>query len=339
MGEPLKEYIVVPDIKNPESTLGGILKEVASPSLYSFRKDGKYGWMNSNTEVVIPPEYDSDQSSVYHGLLVLCKNGMYGGLYRKNLTQAFSFKYRFLTHLYNDTHLACDNDGWYFLVKPGDKTITSHKYIGFLKDNGIRYGKFHRRNFWGNTICGYIDYETGIEITYEEYQRHLNAYKSETSNTTIMTKLIRHNDSVKIIFNDGTITLNAIEVAQSERNVYGEKVYISNIPCTLWELVMPEDTIRPKTSRDCPEVWMHYIRGGKRTTLARDFLSKLSSNLGVRIHLAGKMTLPSSIFDRFADYGCLYNTYEWKDGDSDTTVDIVIYENDIRGVIDFGLEL
>ena len=36
-------------------------------------------WINSNGEVVIPPEYDSDQSSVYHGVLVLKKNGKYGG--------------------------------------------------------------------------------------------------------------------------------------------------------------------------------------------------------------------------------------------------------------------
>lgn len=338
-GEPLKEYIIEPDLDNPESTLGGILKEVAPPTLHSFRMDGKYGWINSNGEVVIPPEYDSDQSSVYHGVLVLKKNGKYGGYYRKNLTQAFSFKYHFLQHLYNETHLACDDNGWYYLIKPGDKRITSHKYIGFLKDNGIRYGQFRRRNFWGHIIGGYIDYETGIEITHDEYQKHLTYYKCEKTNTILMTKLIRHDNSIAIIFNGETIKLNAVDVAQYERNTYGEKIYIFETPCALWELIMPESTIRPKSSRDCPNVWMHYIRGGKRTTLARDFVSKLSNNLEVPLYLAGKMTLPSSVFKRFTDYGCVYNTYEWEDGDSDTPLHVVIYGKDLHKITNFGMEL
>ena len=339
IGEALKEYIVVPDLDNPGSTLGGILKEVASPSLYSFRKNGKYGWINSNNEVVIPPEYDSDQSSVYHGVLILSKNRRYGGYYRKNLKQAFSFKYRFLQHLYNETHLACDDDGWYYLVKPGDKTITRHKYIGFLKDNGIRYGQFRRRNFWGKAISGYIDYETGIEITYDEYQRHLADYTCEKTNTTLVTKLIRDKDSVAIIFNGETIKLFAVDVSQYEINTYGKKIYIFEIPCTLWELVMPEGTIRSSSFRDCPNVWMHYIRGGKITTLTRDFASKLSNNLDIPVYLAGKMTLPSSIYERLSDYGCVYNTHEWKDGDSDTPLRMVIYGKDLQKIINFGLEL
>lgn len=154
ISEPLKEYEVL---------AGGYLREISEPSLLGVRINGKWGWIDNSGKLIIPAEYDHGFGICYNGIIILKKNGKEGGLYRKDLTTAFSFKYDYLGHSYGNTYCAYLGDKC-FLVKPGDKVITSKKYLGFKLNYGNRYTDFIRCNFWGQTVKGRIDLETGEEL-------------------------------------------------------------------------------------------------------------------------------------------------------------------------------
>lgn len=163
-GEPLKEFRLIQDHCCHNS--GGILEEIeTSCTLISVRKNGKCGLIDSNNNIKLPFEYDDLFCNCKNGILVLRKNGKFGGLYRYNLNSvAFDFKYDYLGCIYNMTFNALFN-GYYGLLKPGDIQLTGFKYRGFLIHDGGRYTRFDRINFWGNDIQGQIDLETGEELS------------------------------------------------------------------------------------------------------------------------------------------------------------------------------
>ncbi|MBE6306628.1 MAG: WG repeat-containing protein [Bacteroidales bacterium] len=157
VSEPLYEYRVNSDRS---------LTLLCEPTLLGVKKGGKWGWVNENNEFVIPPIYDHGFVICYDGIIVLEKNGYYGGLYRATLTTAFQFKYDYLSHMYNQTYLAQNSSGLQALVKPGDIRLTDYKYIGF-KEYIYRsdIATYVRRGFFGNEVSGNIDLETGRELT------------------------------------------------------------------------------------------------------------------------------------------------------------------------------
>lgn len=156
VSEPLKEYRVNGD---------GTLTQLGPPTLLGVKRDGKWGWVNVSDEFVIPPVYDYGFVLCYDGIIIMVKNGYYGGIYRATLTPAFQFQYKYLSHFYNMTFLAHNSERLQALVKPGDIRLTDFKYIGFLEYNHRKdIAKYVRRNFWGNEVSGDIDLETGKEL-------------------------------------------------------------------------------------------------------------------------------------------------------------------------------
>ena len=90
-GEPLKECRLIQDGHCHSSD--GVLEETeTSCTLISVKKNGKCGLIDSNNNVRVPFEYDDLFNICFNGILVLRKNGKFGGLYRHNLNSiAFSF--------------------------------------------------------------------------------------------------------------------------------------------------------------------------------------------------------------------------------------------------------
>lgn len=161
-GEPLKEYRIIRS--DSYGSCGQLEETETSCTLISVRKNGKAGLIDADNNVRLPFEYDDLYYICYNGILVLRKNGKYGGFYRHDLNSiAFSFKYDYLNCIYNMTFNANINGKW-GLVKPGDVQITDFKYIGFLRNDGGRYTIFDRTNIWGNIVRGKIDLETGEEL-------------------------------------------------------------------------------------------------------------------------------------------------------------------------------
>lgn len=154
MGEPLKEYTVVE---------GKLHETDTSCTLIGVRKNGKCGWIDASGSIIIPFEYDNYWVVCHNGIIVLEKNGKYGGLYRHNLRTAFSFNYDYLSQCYNMTFNANKN-GYWGLVKPGDVMLTQFNYIGFYRNDGCRYTMFQKKELFGNISSGQIDLETGREL-------------------------------------------------------------------------------------------------------------------------------------------------------------------------------
>lgn len=154
ISEPLKECQVHRD---------GSLSLMREPRLLGVKKNGKWGWIDSSERFVIPAIYDTGFVLCYDGVILLEKDGKYGGLYSANMTIAFQFKYKRLSYLKAGTYIATDSSGMQALVRPGDNMLTSYKYIGFLVDFANRI-TYVRRGFFGETK-GIIDPETGRELS------------------------------------------------------------------------------------------------------------------------------------------------------------------------------
>lgn len=154
VSEPLKEYEVHKD---------GSLTLVREPRLLGVKKNGKWGWINDSEMFVIPPIYDSGFVLCYDGVILLTKDGLYGGLYSSNFTTAFQFRYYRLSYLKAGTYIARDSSGMQALVRPGDNMLTSYRYVGFLEDYAHRI-TYVRKGFFGET-SGLIDPETGNELS------------------------------------------------------------------------------------------------------------------------------------------------------------------------------
>lgn len=152
--EPLEEYRVNHD---------GSLTRLRTPRYLGVKKNGKWGWIDSSERFVIPAIYDHGFVLCYDGVILLERNGVYGGLYIDTLTTAFQFKYNRLSYLKNGTYMAYDHNDKIALVRPGDIMLTSYKYTGFLEDYAHRI-TYVRHGFFGES-SGIIDPITGRELS------------------------------------------------------------------------------------------------------------------------------------------------------------------------------
>lgn len=155
VSEPLKEYNVGVD--------GSLYETPTSETLLGVKKNGKWGWVDANNMLVIQPVYDSGFVTCYNGIIILTKNGYWGGVYRVNESIAFSFIYSFLNHAYRETYIAGNNCNKYALVKPGDMMLTNYSYIGISIYNRGAITEYVETGLYGESR-GYIDLETGTEL-------------------------------------------------------------------------------------------------------------------------------------------------------------------------------
>ena len=125
ISEPLKEFTV---------HLDGSMTEICEPKLLGVKKNGKWGWVNASDQFVIPAIYDSGFVLCYDGVIILAKDGKYGGLYSSNYTNAFQFKYKYLSYLKGGTYIVTNDSEKQALARPGDRLLTNFDYIGFLED-------------------------------------------------------------------------------------------------------------------------------------------------------------------------------------------------------------
>ena len=156
--EPLAEYNVLAG--------GDLKKTVTSNTLIGVKRNGKWGWIDSENNVILPFVFDSGFILCYDGIIILMKNGKYGGIYRNDFTTAFDFCYGYLSHVYHGTYLASKTmGGLQALVRPGDVFLTDYKYLGFLDNGYQRYTKYVKTGLFGIQIEGKIDLETGREMS------------------------------------------------------------------------------------------------------------------------------------------------------------------------------
>lgn len=136
-------------------------------TLLGVKKNGKWGWIDAEGNVKIPFEYDYGWALCTNGIILLDKDGRRGGLFRKDFSQAFAFKYEGvagLGHVYEDTFISMmPGDDLWGLVKPGDIRITESNKYDFLINNGERFTGFRKRTLFGWTE-GRIDLLTGHEM-------------------------------------------------------------------------------------------------------------------------------------------------------------------------------
>lgn len=155
VSEPLKEYYVDDDgcfTQTPTScTLLGVKSKFT----------GRWGWIDTNGVFVIPAEYDSGWIDCYNGIMIMEKNGKYGGLYRNSQKLAFSFTYDYVGQCYRDVFCVHKNNR-VALMRPGENKITGFDYLGITNDHiGPIFG-YVKDGFFGQK-SGKINVLTGIE--------------------------------------------------------------------------------------------------------------------------------------------------------------------------------
>lgn len=97
------------------------------------------------------------------------------------------------------------------------------------------------------------------------------------------------------------------ETAMSERSTYGLNVYVVwHVKCSVWEYLMSSGTLREASYRDANGLWRDFIYGDKDELINR-FLQKLNYETGLSFHLATHLTLPRSLYERFARKGCTFD--------------------------------
>lgn len=116
-----------------------------------------------------------------------------------------------------------------------------------------------------------------------------------------------------------TLVMTEYETVASERSVYGLNVYIAwDIKCSLWEYLMPSDTIREEQYRRIPYLWKDFIRGDKNGLLEL-FVSKLNRETGLNFHIVSKETLPNSVYEPLYRKGARFGENE--------SVSLIVYGN------------
>lgn len=155
VSEPLKEYYVDDEgrmIQTPTScTLLGVKSKTNS----------RWGWIDANGHYVIPAEYDSGWILCYNGIIILEKNGKYGGLYRNGLGTAFSFIHDYIGHCYRDVYCVHKGD-LVALMKSEYNKVTGFNYLGITNDHvGPIFGYVKQGLFGQKT--GRINVLTGVE--------------------------------------------------------------------------------------------------------------------------------------------------------------------------------
>lgn len=155
VSEPLKEFMV--------GNNGSMYETSTSQTLLGVKINGKWGWVDSNNMFVIKPIYDSGFVTCYNGVIIMQKNGDWGGIYRENGLIAFSFRYNHLGHAYGNTYVAYNAFNKCALVQPGDNMLTGFDYRGFSVYNNGNVTEYVKSSFFGESK-GLIDLETGFEL-------------------------------------------------------------------------------------------------------------------------------------------------------------------------------
>ena len=118
-----------------------------------------------------------------------------------------------------------------------------------------------------------------------------------------------------------TLKAREYQTTPSEYNGYGIAVYIIyDVPCELWERVMPSGTIREKWRRDVNNLWGAFIYDDSSNL--NTFISQLSYESGYKIHLANKSSIPDSIYKDLTAFGI-----DWYGDGPDTSISLVFYAN------------
>lgn len=157
VSEPLKEYNV--------GNNGSMAETQSSESLLGVKINGKWGWVNSNNMFIIQPIYDAGFVTCYNGIILLQKNGKWGGIFRASGSTAFSFDYHYLDHAHGSTYVVQNSFSKCALVKPGDRFLTGFDYIGFSVYHQGSVTEFVKPGFFGfGESRGHIDLETGREL-------------------------------------------------------------------------------------------------------------------------------------------------------------------------------
>jgi len=123
----------------------------------------------------------------------------------------------------------------------------------------------------------------------------------------------------EIRINGFRLTAREYETEYGERDYYGNAVYmISNIPCELWEQVMPSGTIREKSRRDVNNLWGAFIYNDSSNL--DSFVSRLSYSSGYNLYIANRYTVPSSVYNYLSSRG-----KKWYGEGPDTSISLVFY--------------
>ena len=155
VSEPLKEHTVNDNGFLTETPTSRTLLGVKSMSTE------RWGWIDTCGINIIPAEYDSWWILCHNGIIVLEKNGKYGGLYRNNLRIAFNFAYDYVGHCYQDVFCVHKNNR-VALMKPGEKRLTGFDCLGITTEHyGPIFG-YVKEGFFGRKN-GTINVLTGIE--------------------------------------------------------------------------------------------------------------------------------------------------------------------------------
>lgn len=103
------------------------------------------------------------------------------------------------------------------------------------------------------------------------------------------------------------IQMREFECQADEKSKYGQSIFLCNIPCRVWEVLMPDDTIRESSLRGGETtVWYDFIRADwnySKVDRLNQFVDKLSSYSGRNFYVASRDTIPDSVYQRFASKG------------------------------------
>lgn len=116
-----------------------------------------------------------------------------------------------------------------------------------------------------------------------------------------------------------TLKAREYETTPSEYDRYGLAVYIIfDVPSELWERIMPSGTIREKWRRDVNNLWGAFIYNDSSNL--NSFISQLSYSSSLKIHLANKSTVPSSVYNHLTSRGM-----KWYGDGPDTGIKLIFY--------------
>lgn len=115
------------------------------------------------------------------------------------------------------------------------------------------------------------------------------------------------NMSKKLYIGEHTLEMEEYKTAMYEHLTYGLNVYVVwHIKCSVWEYLMPSETLRETSYRDVNVLWRDFIYGDKDELINR-FLQRLNNETGLSFHLATHSTLPRSLYERFSRKGCTFD--------------------------------
>ena len=155
VSEPLKEYTVDDEDYIHETSTSCTLLGVKS------KKTGHWGWINTSGTFIISAEYDSGWIRCYNGIVILQRNGKYGGLYRTDLKIAFKFEYEYIGVCFKDVYCVRKN-GRIALSRPCETRVTDFNYHGITREHDGPVFGFVKDDLYGKK-SGKINVLTGEE--------------------------------------------------------------------------------------------------------------------------------------------------------------------------------